>query len=126
MPEAEQHLVWNLFSGDPARIATALLRLQPRVQTWSSLLNDLLSYYELEGMAMPYTMEDYERDAQERLLNRMTPARLLQHLSVEQRLAGLTPEQVLARMPLDEIERYLKKRKAAQDQGPPPQSEPPA
>jgi hypothetical protein len=30
LPEVEQNLVWNLFSSDPARIATAFRRLQPR------------------------------------------------------------------------------------------------
>src|SRR2546421_13121716 len=61
MPEAEQNLVWNLFSGDRDRIAAALQRLQPRLQPWSSILNDLLASYGLEGFAMPYTMEDFER-----------------------------------------------------------------
>ena len=59
MPEAEQNLVWNLFSGDQSRIATAFQRLQPQVQSWSSLLNELLGFYGLEGIAMPYTMERF-------------------------------------------------------------------
>src|SRR5258708_1811261 len=42
MPEAEQNVVWNLFSGDPQRIATAFQRLQPQLASWSSLLNKLL------------------------------------------------------------------------------------
>src|SRR5207244_3032489 len=50
MPEAAQNLVWNLFSGDPERIAGAFGRLQPRRQSWSSLVNQLLGYYGLEGM----------------------------------------------------------------------------
>ncbi len=69
MPEAAQNLVWNLFSSDPQRIATAFQRLGPHSESWSSVLNKSLRYYGLEGMAMPYTMEDFKREAAEELLN---------------------------------------------------------
>jgi hypothetical protein len=49
MPEAEQNLVWNLFSSNPERIASAFQRLQPRSESWSSLLNQLLRYYGLRA-----------------------------------------------------------------------------
>ena len=105
LPDAEQNLVWNLFSGDPERIGAAFQRLKPRLQTWSSTLNLLLNFYGLEGMAMPYTMEDLERDAAQSVLQKMTP---------EQRLAGLTPEQVLARLTPEQILAHLP-RGVAQD-----------
>jgi hypothetical protein len=114
MPEAEQNLVWNLFSGDQQRIATAFERIQPRLPSWSSLLNELLDYYGLEGIAMPYTMEDFERDAAQEVLAKMTP---------EQLLAGLSPEQVLAGIPLEVIENYLAKKRAAQAKDAPQQPE---
>jgi hypothetical protein len=117
MPEAEQNLVWNLFSGDPERIATAFRRLRPRLEFWSSLLNKLLRYYGLEGMPMPYTMEDFKREAAEELLNELTP---------EQRVEGLSPEQLLSLLPLAEIEKYLKKQKAASDKDAPKQPETPS
>jgi hypothetical protein len=115
MPEAEQNLVWNLFSGDRERIASAFHRLQPRIQTWSSILNDLLTHYGLEGIAMPYTMEDFEREVAEEFLRKLTP---------EQRLEGLTPEQVLSRLPREEIERYLQKQKSAAPEDKPPSERP--
>lgn len=95
MPEAEQNVVWNLFSGDA------------RLHSWSSLLNELLEFYGLEGIAMPYTMEDFEREAAEKLLKKLTPEQRLKGLSPEQRLEGMSPEQ------LEELERYLQTRKAA-------------
>jgi hypothetical protein len=93
MPEAEQNVVWNLFSGDQERIGAALARLKPRLASWSSLLNHLLSYYGLEGMAMPYTMEQFEREAAEELLKKLTPEQLLARLTLEQLRERLTPEQ---------------------------------
>jgi hypothetical protein len=144
MPEAEQNLVWNLFSGDQGRIARAFQRLQPQEQSWSSILNKLLNFYGLEGMAMPYTMEDLEREVQEgilrkltpeQLLARLSPEQLLARLSPEQRLEGLSPEQLLAHLSpeqrlaglsREEIENYLKKQKAAPDRTSPEQPEPPS
>jgi hypothetical protein len=115
MPEAEQNLVWNLFSGDRGHIAAAFQRLQPRVQSWSSLLNELLDYYGLEGMAMPYTMDDFEREVEEKFLQKLTP---------EKRLQGLSPEQRLEGLPLEDIENYMKKQKAAHDKTSPEPGKP--
>jgi hypothetical protein len=113
LPEAEQNLVWNLFSGDQERIVHAFQRLQLRVQSWSSILNQLLGFYGLEGIPMPYTMEDLEREVAARILSKLTP---------EQRLEGLSVEQLLSRVPLEAIENYLRTQKAAQDRT---SSEPP-
>jgi hypothetical protein len=122
MPEAEQNLVWNLFSGDQQRIKTAFERIAPQLKTWSSLVNELLEFYGLEGMPMPYTMEDFEREVEEKILRKLTPEQRLAGLSPEQRLAGLspeqrmahlTPEQVLAHLSREEIEAYLKKLKGS-------------
>jgi hypothetical protein len=151
IPASQRNLVWNLFSGDQERIKSAFQWLQPQSRTWSSIINDLLETYGLEGMAMPYTMEQFERDVEDRILRKMTPERLvermtaeqraellerltpeqraellerltpeqraelLQCLPPEQRVQGLSPEQVLAALPLDEIEKYLRKQRDLQN-----------
>jgi hypothetical protein len=115
MPEAEQNVVWNLFSGDQKRIATAFQRLKPRLQSYSSLVNELLEYYGLEGIAMPYTMEEFEREVAEKVLKKLTPQQRLKGLSPEDRLEGLSPEELLSHLTVAEIESYLKKQKAAQE-----------
>jgi hypothetical protein len=102
-PEADQNLVWNLFSGDPERIQRAFQRLYPQLSSWSSLLNQLLGHYGLEGMAMPYTMEDFERDAAEEFVRKMTLEQRLAGLSLEQRLQGLSLEQILQGLPLEQV-----------------------
>ena len=109
MPEAEQNVVWNLFSGDQQRIATAFQRLQPRLQSYSSLVNQLLKYYGLEGIPMPYTMAEFEREVAQKVLKKLTPEQRLEGLSPEDRLQGLSAEE------LAEIESYLKKQKTAQE-----------
>ena len=57
---------------------------------------------------MPYTMEDFEREVAQKVLKKLTP---------EQRLEGLTAE---------EIESYLKKLKAAEDKTSPDRPKPPS
>lgn len=62
-------------------------------------MNDLLESYGLEGMAMPYTMEQYERDVEERILAKLPADRLLARVSVAERLEGIPPEQRLEGIP---------------------------
>jgi hypothetical protein len=47
---------------------------------------------------MPYTMADFRRDLAKEMLKDMTP---------QERMKGLTTEQILATLPVTEIERYL-------------------
>jgi hypothetical protein len=113
MPEAEQNVVWNLFSGEQERIARTVQQLKPRLRSWSGLLDNLLNFYGLEGIAMPYTMEDLEREVEERVLNKLTPEKALSHLSLEQLMERLSPEQRLKGLSMEEIEDYLNALKAA-------------
>jgi len=124
MPAAAQNLLWNLFSGDPARIATAFQRMQAKRAPWSALVNQLLTHYGLEGMAMPYTMEDFEREVLEEALQKATPEQrlaglspeqLVRHLSPEQLVQHLSPEQLVQCLSSEEIERYLRTLQAARD-----------
>lgn len=59
-----------------------------------SLVNALLGYYGLEGLAMPYTMEDFEREVEQRVLRKLTPKQRLEGLSPEQRLESLSREEI--------------------------------
>jgi hypothetical protein len=66
-------------------------------------------------MSMPYTMEDFKRDAAERLLSELTPEQRLKGLAPEQRLQGLSPEQLLSLVPFADVESFVKKHKPAHD-----------
>ena len=68
---------------------------------------------------MPYTMEDFERDAAERVLRKLTPEQRLEGLSPEQVLAHFSLEQRLAGFSLEEIEQYLNQLKATPDRASP-------
>ena len=74
---------------------------------------------------MPYTMEEFKRDAAQELLNELTPEERLKGLRPEERLQGLSPKQLLSLLPLAEIENYLKEQKAARDKDAPERPETP-
>jgi hypothetical protein len=96
------------FSEKGRMVQTAFQRLKPRLQSYSSLVNRLLNFYGLEGIPMPYTMEDFKREVAQDVLKELTP---------KQRLEGLSAE---------EIESYLKELKAAQDKTSPDLPKPPS
>jgi hypothetical protein len=95
----------HLFSGSAADLEYGASHYQRRSAETSPLLDQLFTGYRGEGLAMPYTMEDFKRD----YLKELTPEERLEGLSPEERLEGLSPE---------EIESVLKKRKA--ERKPPP------
>jgi hypothetical protein len=57
----------------------------------------LFEGYQREGIKMPYTMEDFQREYAMKHFKDLTPEERLEaqkHLTPEQVLAGLSPEQV--------------------------------
>lgn len=73
---------------------------------------------------MPYTVEEFERDAARDLLSKLTPEQrlqglspkvILEHLSAQQRLQGLAPEQLLTHLSPDVLD-YLRNHKPSQDE----------
>jgi predicted nucleotidyltransferase len=80
-------------------------------------MNELFKFYQVEGIAMPYTVEDYKRDRQEEFLASLTSEelesmfleKLLKRLPPEELLKRLRPEERLKGLTREEIEAYLKK-----------------
>ena len=82
---------------------------QPEIST---LVQQLFENYRKENIAMPYTIQDYQRDyvrehldllppeevlqryTPEEVLRRYSPADRLKNLSPEDRLKGLSPEEI--------------------------------
>src|SRR5262245_33166649 len=62
LPEAEHNAPLHLFSGSAGRVGYGAEHYQRRSQNTSTLLDRLFEGYQQEGLAMPYTMEDFRRD----------------------------------------------------------------
>jgi len=76
----------------------------------------------LEGLTMPYTVEDYKREHRQELWEEFISGELFEHwemeellkkLPLEKLLKGLPPEILLKRLSREDIEAYLKKLSTA-------------
>lgn len=78
----------------------------------STIVSQLVKEYRLEGLNMPYTMEDFRKHVAREYLEEMTPKErqeVLERLPPEQRLAGLPAEQLLKQLSAEQIEAYLRR-----------------
>ena len=88
------------------KVRFALNHYQWQMEDGSTVINQLLDKYSLEGIDMPYTMEQFRKEYvkahlgeldPEEVLSRFAPEDRLKGLEPEDRLKGLEPEDVLAR-----------------------------
>lgn len=119
--KVERNAVWQIFSGIPENVRYGALHYNWRRTDLSTVINELFKFYQVEGIPMPYTVEDYKRDRKEEFLASLTAEELLEMLSQkdllkilppEERLKGLPPEERLKGLTREEIEAYLKKLSA--------------
>ena len=93
LPKTENNSLLHLLSASPDQGRYGVEHYQQRSADTSTLLNQLFEGYEREGLAMPYTIQDFRRDYVKEHLKDLT---------LEERLAGLSP---------DKIEKFLQRQK---------------
>jgi hypothetical protein len=99
VPKVERNAIWQLFSGIAAKVQYGASNYHWRQSNHSTVVNDLYQHYQVEGIAMPYTWDDYYRDFTRRHLDKLPKEDLLEMLSVEERLQGLPVEERLKGLP---------------------------
>lgn len=119
--EAEHNAPLLLFSAIPDIVRFGAEHFAKHDASTSNLVNRLFIYYGLEGIEMPYTLEDYRRDTFKEFLDHSTeeqreefakklPAeKLRQLLPPEERLKGVSVEDLLRLLP-DEVIREIQNR----------------
>jgi hypothetical protein len=96
IPMAEQNSPLLLFSSQIKRVEYGRKMLRMKSETSGRIVNVLFGNYPVEGMKVPYTLEQFRKEYDEKLVERLT---------IEQRVKGLKPEEyVIAIKPED----YLK------------------
>jgi hypothetical protein len=128
LPDTEQNAILHLWSALPEKVKYGVSHYKQHSTDMSTLLNRLFQVYQREGIAMPYTMEDLRREYWEDRLEEMTPEerqklfeklppqeqqKLLENLppQVKQKvLEDLPLQQRLAGVSQEEIESYLQGR----------------
>jgi hypothetical protein len=80
LPLAEQNAPLHLFSAVPERVQFGREHYRQRSPDTSSLILQLIQGYEAEGIAMPYTIEDFRRDYAKEHFKDLTPEERLEAL----------------------------------------------
>ena len=107
MPPEPHNAHLYLFSAQPALIEFGGRSYRRRSEDTSALLVQLFEGLQAEGLPVPFTMDDFRRQFAKESLRRLSPkerAVLIESLPPEERLAGLTP---------DQIRQYLERQPAA-------------
>jgi hypothetical protein len=129
LPREEHNAPLHLFSAAREQVQYGQVHYRQRSPDTNTLVGKLLDRYKEEGLQMPYTMEDFRREAKKDALRELTPderleglppEKLLEKLTPEERLEGLPPEKLLEKLSpekrleslsLQEIENYLRRMK---------------
>ncbi len=107
IPKIERNAVWQLFSGVAEKFRYGALHYNWRQKNLSKAINKLFEYYHEEGIAMPYTVEDFERDIKEENLPEFTREAVLKRMSLEELLKKLSPEELLKSLPPEDLLKRL-------------------
>ncbi len=74
------------------------------------LLNSLFDNYNMEGIPVAYTMQDFQKDYVKNHLGVLSPDDRLRGLSPNDRLKGLSLSDRLKGISFEDIQQYLKRR----------------
>ena len=109
LPLAEHNAMLLLFSALPRQVTYAIEHYQQRSAETSTLLDQLLTRYGVEGVTMPKTLEEFRQYYLREHVHELPPEERLKGLPPEERLKGLPPEELLIRLSVEEIRAYLKR-----------------
>jgi hypothetical protein len=124
LPQAEHNAPLHLFSAAGERVAFGARHYRRRSELTSTLLDRLFEGYVTEGVTMPYTLDDFRVDYILHHWPGLTPEqrrKAMLRLPPEERrevFMDLPPEERLQTLSLQEIEEYLRQRKAAEAAAP--------
>jgi hypothetical protein len=115
LPEEDHNAVLHLFSAQAERVRYGAAHFRQRSAETSTLIYTLFEHYQLEGLAMPYTMEDFKRDFVKEHLDELSPEERLQGLPPEERLKGLSLEDLTKALSHEEFRALVEKLKQREE-----------
>ena len=117
----ERNALWLLFSGQEVRVAFAMKHFGLNNHDMSTILSKISETYQLQGLNMPYTVEDFKRECIEEAFEEIKDLpeaeqqRILAHLPPNLRLKGLDPKdrlEGLSKKELDELRKLINDEEA--------------
>ena len=94
LPRTEPNALLHLFSASESLLQYGREHCRIQSAQTSTLVLELFADYRVEGLNVPITMEEFIRKARKKLI---------QEAPIEERLEGLTPEQLLEQVSAEEI-----------------------
>ena len=90
LPQCEHNALLYLFSASREQVLYGAEHCKLRSDETSTLLDRLFQQYQREGLNMPYTMEEFRRDYLREHVRELT---------LKERVAGASPEEIRALLP---------------------------
>lgn len=118
LPEAEHNAMLHLFSAAQARVRYGVEHYRQRSDETSTLVGRLIAQYRKEDVLMSYTMADFRRDYTKEHLKDLTPEERLEGLSPQEIRAVLSPEKLLEGLSPEEVAALLKRFQAGDASSP--------
>src|SRR3990172_8558243 len=95
VPQTPNNAIWCLFSGIVERVQYGRDSYQWKNLDFSQVINDIFKYYQIEGLTMSYTKEDYFREKREEMLATITVDDVLKRIPVDDVLKRIPSEEVM-------------------------------
>jgi hypothetical protein len=92
LPTADQNAMLHLYSTKEELLSFGAKHYRQRSSETSSILFDLLIKYREEIQAILDALEEFTRQTIDRILSELPPEKLLEKLSLEDRIKGLSQE----------------------------------
>jgi hypothetical protein len=105
----QRNTIWHLFSGVPEAVEFAASHYRLHTPEMSTVINQLFENYQLEGITMPYTMEDFQKDYIKEHIDVISTEDRLKGLSAEEILKRFSADDRLKGISIEKIQQYLKK-----------------
>ncbi len=119
LPRQDQNAPLHLFSASPQLVGFGSGAYRQRSENTSQLLGQLFERFQREGFTMSYTMKDFIRDYHREHFLKLPPEereKVLQSIPLEERLAGLSAEQIQQYLDRLTADRSAKPRKPRRKQ----------
>ena len=107
VPQTPNNAIWCLFSGIVERVQYGRDSYQWKNLDFSEVINDIFKYYQIEGLPMSYTKEDYFREKREEMLATITVDDVLKRIPVDDVLKRIPVDDILEKIPSDEVMKRL-------------------
>ncbi len=106
--KAPHNAMWHLFSNKLEAINYGKKYHQMKTNP-SSAVNLLYEYYQSEGLEMPYTMEQFQKEVAQNHLRFLTAQEILKQIPQEEFIKQIPKEELVKQIPKEDFLKHLSK-----------------